>query len=48
MKWPTKAAEGLGALGSAATPAVTALREKLQDGDAEVRRCAAVALNRVK
>ena len=43
-----KAAEGLGVLGSAAAPAATALREKLQDGDAEVRRCAAVALSRVK
>lgn len=43
-----KAAEALGALGSAAAPAATALREKLQDTDAEVRRCATVALVRVK
>jgi len=43
-----KAAQGLAALGSAATPAVAALKEKLQDEDAEVRRCAAVALSRVK
>jgi HEAT repeat protein len=43
-----KAAQGLAALGSAAVPAVAALRERLQDGDAEVRRCAAVALSRVK
>jgi HEAT repeat protein len=43
-----KAAEGLGSLGSAAATAATALREKLQDGDAEVRRCATVALRRVK
>jgi len=43
-----KAIQGLGALGSAAAPAATALREKLQDSDAEVRRCAAVALSRVK
>ena len=43
-----KAAEGLGAIGSAAAPATTSLREKLQDGDAEVRRCAGVALSRVK
>jgi len=43
-----KAAEGLGALGSTAAPAATALREKLQDTDAEVRRCATVALSRVK
>jgi HEAT repeat protein len=43
-----KAAEGLGAIGSAAAPAATALREKLRDGDAEVRRCAAVALGRAK
>ena len=43
-----KAAQGLGALGSAAAPAATTLREKLEDGDAEVRRCAAIALSRVK
>jgi HEAT repeat protein len=43
-----KAAQGLAALGSDAAPAVVALKERLQDDDAEVRRCAAVALSRVK
>lgn len=43
-----KAAEGLGSLGSAAAPAALALREKLQDGDGEVRRCATIALSRLK
>ena len=43
-----KAAQGLAALGSAAAPAVVALKERLKDDDAEVRRCVAVALSRIK
>ena len=43
-----KAAQSLGALGPAAAPAAPALREALKDNDAEVRRCAIVALSRIK
>ena len=43
-----KAAQSLCALGPAAAPAAPALREALKDNDAEVRRCATVALSRIK
>jgi HEAT repeat protein/type 1 glutamine amidotransferase len=43
-----KAAQSLGALGPSAAPAAPALQEALKDNDAEVRRCATVALSRIK
>jgi HEAT repeat protein len=42
-----RAAQGLGASGADVNLVKEALREKLQDGDAEVRRCAANALRRI-